>query len=313
MTSLDFEEFLWAKGYDRTAIEDMLWHMETLKPFNQTEMKVYSDLFLDFCILGGMPAVLREYIQKGTFEGTLDIQKQLLEDYREDIRKYAEGMDQARILNVFEQIPVQLAKDNKKFQISKVAKGARFKDYRGCIEWLRDAGIIQICYCLNFPELPLKGNHDDTKYKIYFFDTGLFVAMLDDEAQEDLRANKNLGVYKGALYENIVGEALSKCGYGLYYYKREDSTLEEDFFVRTQQSLMPVEVKAKRGTAKSLRTLIESDKYPDIRYGLKFTAGNVGFSDNIYTFPYFCTFLLKTYLKRAEEYLPEQEYADDTP
>ena len=156
MTSLDFEEFLWAKGYDRTAIEDMLWHMETLKPFNQTEMKVYSDLFLDFCILGGMPAVLREYIQKGTFEGTLDIQKQLLEDYREDIRKYAEGMDQARILNVFEQIPVQLAKDNKKFQISKVAKGARFKDYRGCIEWLRDAGIIQICYCLNFPELPLK-------------------------------------------------------------------------------------------------------------------------------------------------------------
>ena len=313
MTSLDFEEFLWAKGYDRTAIEDMLWHMETLKPFNQTEMKVYSDLFLDFCILGGMPAVLREYIQKGTFEGTLDIQKQLLEDYREDIRKYAEGMDQARILNVFEQIPVQLAKDNKKFQISKVAKGARFKDYRGCIEWLRDAGIIQICYCLNFPELPLKGNHDDTKYKIYFFDTGLFVAMLDDEAQEDLSANKNLGVYKGALYENIVGEALSKCGYGLYYYKREDSTLEEDFFVRTQQSLMPVEVKAKRGTAKSLRTLIESDKYPDIRYGLKFTAGNVGFSDNIYTFPYFCTFLLKTYLKRAEEYLPEQEYADDTP
>mgnify|MGYP002645794965 FL=1 len=313
MTSLNFEEFLWAKGYDRTAIEDMLWHMETLKPFNQTEMKVFGNLFLDFCILGGMPAVLREYIQKGTFESTLDIQKQLLEDYREDIRKYAEGMDQARILNVFEQIPVQLAKDNKKFQISKVAKGARFKDYRGCIEWLRDAGIIQICYCLNFPELPLKGNHDDTKYKIYFFDTGLFVAMLDDEAQEDLRANKNLGVYKGALYENIVGEALSKCGYGLYYYKREDSTLEEDFFVRTQQSLMPVEVKAKRGTAKSLRTLIESDKYPDIRYGLKFTAGNVGFSDNIYTFPYFCTFLLKTYLKRAEEYLPEQEYADDTP
>ena len=313
MTSLNFEEFLWAKGYDRTAIEDMLWHMETLKPFNQTEMKVFGNLFLDFCILGGMPAVLREYIQKGTFESTLDIQKQLLEDYREDIRKYADGMDQTRILNVFEQIPVQLAKNNKKFQISKVAKGARFKDYRGCIEWLRDAGIIRICYCLNFPELPLKGNHGDTKYKIYFFDTGLFVALLDDKAQEDLRANKNLGVYKGALYENIVGEALSKCGYGLYYYKREDSTLEEDFFVRTQQSLMPVEVKAKRGTAKSLRTLIESDKYPDIRYGLKFTAGNVGFSDNIYTFPYFCTFLLKTYLKRAEEYLPEQEYADDTP
>jgi len=297
MYSLDFEEFLWAKGYDNIAIEEMLWHMKLLKPFNATEMAIYSSLFLDYCILGGMPAVVREYVTKGTFEGTQDIQRQLLADYREDVRKYAEGLDQARILNVFEQIPVQLAKDNKKFQISKVASGARFKDYRGCIEWLKDAGIVNICYCLTYPELPLKGNYDDTKYKLYFFDTGLFVAMLDEEAQEDLRANKNLGVYKGALYENIVGEALTKNGYGLYYYKREDSTLEEDFFLRTQESLVPVEVKATRGTAKSLRTLIQSDKYPDIRWGIKMTAGNVGYSDNIYTFPYFCSFLIKEYLK----------------
>lgn len=297
MYSMDFEEFLWAKGYDQVVIEDMLWHMKVQKPFNDTEMSVYSNLFLDYCILGGMPAVVREYIKRGTFEGTLDIQYQLLEDYKEDIRKYADGMDQARILNVFEQIPIQLAKDNKKFQISKVANGARFKDYRGCIEWLRDAGIVNICYCINYPELPLRGNYDDTKYKLYFFDTGLFVAMLDEEAQDDLRANKNLGVYKGALYENIVGEALAKCGYDLYYYKKEDSTLEEDFFVRTQEHLVPVEVKATRGTAKSLRTLIQRDVYPDIEWGIKFTGGNIGFSDKIYTFPYFCTFLLKDFLK----------------
>ena len=266
MFSMDFEEFLWAKGYDNVAVEDMLWHMKTGKPFNEIEMKQYHNLFLDYCILGGMPAVVREYIAKGTFEGTLDIQHQLLMDYKEDIRKYAEGLDQTRILNVFEQIPIQLAKDNKKFQISKVAKGARFGDYRGCIEWLRDAGIVNICYGMNFPELPLKGNYDISKYKLYFFDTGLFVAMLDEEAQEDLRANKNLGVYKGALYENIVGEALTKCGYGLYYFKKDDSRLEEDFFVRTQDYLVPVEVKATRGTAKSLRTLIQSDSYPDIRW-----------------------------------------------
>lgn len=300
MDSMDFEEFLWAKGYADTAIEEMLRHMETLTPFNETAMKTYSSLFLDYCILGGMPAVVKEYVERGTFEGTLDIQRQLLQDYREDIRKYAEGMDQARILNVFEQIPVQLAKDNKKFQISKVAKGARFKEYRGCIEWLRDAGIIHICYCLNYPELPLRGNYDESKYKIYFFDTGLFVSMLDEEAQEDLRANKNLNVYKGALYENIVGEALTKCGYELYYYKREDSTLEEDFFVRTQESLLPIEVKAVRGTAKSLRTLIQSKKYPDIRYGMKLTSGNIGYSDGIFTFPYFCAFLLKKYIKKVD-------------
>lgn len=297
MYSMDFEEFLWAKGYGDVVVEEMLEHMRTQKPFNETEMTTYSNLFLDYCILGGMPAVVREYIKRDTFEGTLAIQRQLLEDYKEDIRKYAEGLDQTRILNVFEQIPLQLAKDNKKFQISKVASGARFKDYRGCIEWLRDAGVVNVCYCLNAPELPLKGNYDDTKYKLYFFDTGLFVAMLDEEAQEDLRANKNLSVYKGALYENIVGEALVKLGYGLYYYKKDDSTLEEDFFVRTKDCLVPVEVKATRGTAKSLRTLIRSEAYPDISWGIKIMAGNIGTSDDIITFPYFCTFLLKRYLK----------------
>ena len=299
MFSLDFEEFLWAKGYDDAFIEDMLEHMRNLTPFNEVQMSVCSSLFLDFCILGGMPAVVREFIVKGTFEGSLEVQRQLIADYKEDIRKYAEGIDQARILNVFNHIPAQLAKDNKKFQISKVASGARFRDYRGCVEWLDDAGMVNICYCLNFPELPLQGNYDDTKYKIYFADSGLLVAMLDEEAQEDLRTNKNLGVYKGALYENVVGEALVKAGYKLYYYKRDDSTLEQDFFVRTASALIPVEVKAKNGTAKSMRTLISSEKYADIHCGIKFTGGNIGYSDDIYTFPYFCAFLLKRYLTVA--------------
>ncbi len=225
------------------------------------------------------------------------MQRQLLADYREDIRKYAEGLDQARILNVFNQIPVQLARENKKFQISKVASGARFKDYRGCIEWLADTGLVNICYCLHVPELPLKGNYDESKYKLYFADSGLLVAMLDDESQEDLRANKNPGVYKGALYENIVGESLKKSGYDLYYYKRENSTLKKDFFVRTAFELIPVEVKATNGRSKSLRTLITNERYPDIACGIKFTGGNIGYSEKIYTFPYFCAFLLKKYLR----------------
>ena len=94
-----------------------------------------------------------------------------------------------------------------------------------------------------------------------------------------------------------MGEALVKSGYGLYYYKRDDSTLEEDFFVRTAENLIPIEVKAKNGKAKSLTQLIKSDKYSDISYGIKFCAGNIGFENNIYTFPYYCAFLLKRYLK----------------
>ena len=297
MHSMDFEEFLWAKGYGDEFISDILTHMKNLTPFNTLEFNVLNSLFMDFCVLGGMPAVVREYIEKGTFEGSLETQMQLIADYKEYIRKYAEGLDQSRIINVFNQIPPQLAKDNKKFQISKVASGARFKNYRECIDWLSDSGIVNICYQLHFPELPLGGNYDESKYKIYFADTGLLVAMLDEESQDDLRANKNLGVYKGALFENIVSEAFIKSGLGLYYYKKKNSTLEEDFFVRTASHLIPVEVKATNGKSKSLRTLIENTKYSDIKYGIKLANTNIGYSDDIYTFPYFCAFLLKRYLK----------------
>lgn len=296
MYSMDFEEFLWAKGYGDDTVADILSHMLDLKPFSELEMNVYHSLFLDFCILGGMPAVVSEYIRRNSFEGSLETQKQLIADYKEDIRKYAQGIDQTRIINVFNRIAPQLARENKKFQISKVASGARFRDYRGCAEWLADAGMVNICYCLDFPELPLGGNYDPDVFKLYFADTGLLVSMLDDEAQDDLRANKNLGVYKGALYENMIGEALVKQGYRLYYYRRDDSTLEADFFIRSASALIPVEVKARSGKAKSMLTLIRSDRYPDVKYGFKLSYNNVGQESDIRTFPYFCAFLLKKYM-----------------
>ncbi len=297
MYSMDFEEYLWALGYGDNFIEDMLAHMKELKPFSDVEFKVFDRLFLDYCVLGGMPAVVRDFVEKKSFEGSLATQRQLMLDYEEDIRKYAEGLDQGKILSVFRSIPAQLAKDNKKFQFTKISKGARAKDYVDCIEWLNDAGLINICYCLNFPELPLKGNYDSSKFKIYLRDTGLLISMLDEEAQDDLRANQNLGVYKGALYENIVGEALVKSGCQLYYYKRDNSTLEEDFFVRTKDSLVPVEVKAGNNRSKSLQTLISGKNYSDINFGIKLCRANIGYQNDIYTFPYFCAFLLKRFLK----------------
>ena len=112
-----------------------------------------------------------------------------------------------------------------------------------------------------------------------------------------MRANKNLGVYKGAIFENVVAESLKKQGYELYYYKREDSTLEEDFFVRDINSLIPVEVKATNGKSKSLISLIDGDRYPDIKYGIKFIKGNIGYNGKFYTLPYFCSFLLKRFLQ----------------
>lgn len=298
MYSLDFEEFLWAKGYDDTLRNDLLHSMLSQKALNTPTFSTLQNLFIDYVILGGMPEVVSRYINTNTFSGTWELQKQINSAYREDIRKYADGADQTRITRVYDAIPVQLAKKNKKFQISKVATGARFHDYGGCIDWLQDAGIVKKCYCLNFPELPLKGNYDDMKFKLYMADTGLLTAMLDDESQEDMRVNKNLGVYKGAIYESIVGEALYKSGYALFYYKREDGTLEQDFFIRDKNHLIPIEVKARSGRAQSMKTLICSDKYADISWGIKLSLNNIGFDNNVYTFPYFCTFLLKDWLIR---------------
>ncbi len=297
MRSLDFEEFLWAKGYDDGLKADLLKAMQDGAPLSASLVQVMSEAFLDYVIVGGMPAVVLEYVSSGMFSNTLQLQKQLLADYEEDITKYAEGLDQSRILNVFRHIPVQLAKENKKFQISKVASGARFKDYRGAIEWLSNAGIINVCYCLNYPEFPLKGNYDETKYKIYMADTGLLIAMLDDETQEDLRSRKNIGTYRGGLYENVVGDMLVKAGFDLYYYSKENSTLEEDFFVRNTENLIPLEVKARNGNSKSLSTLIKSDSYPDIHFGIKLIDGNIGVESNIRTFPHYLVFLLREYLR----------------
>ena len=296
MFSMDFEEFLWAKGYGNDTVENLLSHMKELSPFSELEMSVFHSLFLDYNILGGMPAVVREYIERNTFEGSLDTQKQLISDYKEDIRKYASGIDQTRIINVFNRVVPQLARENKKFQISKVASGARFRDYRGCAEWLADAGMVNICYCMDQPELPLKGNFNPDNYKIYYRDTGLLIASLDDEVQQDLRDNKNFNTYKGAIYENIVADMLVKQDYGLYFFRNEKSTIEMDFFVRDKDSLIPVEVKATDNATVSLNNLIKKDSYSDIKYGIKLADKNIGFNGKFYTFPYFLTFLLKRYL-----------------
>ena len=301
MFSMDFEEFLWAKGYKQEQIDSILDHMLENRPFGDGELSIFKNLFLDYCVLGGMPDVVKLYVESGTFSGCLEVQNQIRLDYEEDVRKYAQGLDQAKIIRVYRSVPSQLAKENKKFQFNKIEKNARSREYSGCIEWLKDAGVVIECNCLEFPELPLKGNIEESKYKLYYPDTGLLVSALDNESQEDLRVNKNLGVYKGALYENFVAEAFIKQGLGLFYYKKEDSTLEEDFFVRTKNNLVPVEVKANSNQSKSLSTLIKSEKYWDIAFGIKLGDLNIGHEKNIYTFPYFCSFLIKKYISKAEE------------
>lgn len=300
MHSMDFEEFLWSKGYDDSFVDSLYKKMCAVMPLSSLEMQTLGSIFREYMTIGGMPAVVSRFVTSGNYGGTLALQRQLLYDYEEDITKYAIGLDKGKIKNVYNHISVFLGQDNKKFQVSKIAHGARSREYVGTVEWLRDAGIVNVCYCLDQVCLPLKGNYNPKSYKLYFKDTGLLVASLDEESQEDMRVNKNYGTYKGAIFENVVADMLAKQGYALYFYRNEKSTLEMDFFVRDATSLIPIEVKANDNATRSLTKLTAQDgKYADIRYGIKLCNKNIGFNGHFYTIPYFLTFLLKRFVRRS--------------
>lgn len=297
MYSLDFEEFLWAKGYNDNHIEDIYTYMREVRPLPNAMLNALFTAFKDYMVVGGMPAIVSEFIKNNNFSGILNMQKQILLDYEEDITKYANGLDQAKILSVYRKIPIFLGKDNKKFQISKIERGARNREYVGTIDWLKNAGIINICYGLSELSLPLKGNYNPDVYRLYFGDTGLLIGSLDTEAQNDLRFNKNFNTYKGAIYENVVADMLVKAGYDLFFYKNERGTIEMDFFIRDTETLIPLEVKAIDGATKSLNSLIGNNKKSNIKYGIKLGYKNIGFNDKFYTFPYFLVFLLRRFLR----------------
>ncbi|MBO6230132.1 MAG: ATP-binding protein [Ruminiclostridium sp.] len=297
MHSMDFEEFLWALGYSDEQINGLYQHMLDVTPLSNTEMNVMLEHFGEYMVIGGMPAVVNSFVVNKNYSGVLKMQKQLLLDYEEDITKYAESLDKVKILNVYRKIPVFLGSDNKKFRISKVAHNARNRDYVGVVDWLANAGMVNVCYCMDAPELPLGGNFDPDNFKLYFRDTGLLIGSLDDEVQDDLRANKNFNTYKGAIYENIVADMLYKQGYALYFFRNEKSTIEMDFFVRDKDSLIPVEVKANDSSTPSLNKLIDKPDFGDIKYGIKLGRRNIGWNGKFYTFPYFLAFMLKRWLK----------------
>lgn len=297
MFSLDFEEFLWAKGYTDAMIDQIREYLMEVKPLPAAMFDTLSEIFRDYMVVGGMPAVVDTFISQGNFSGTLAIQQQLLNDYREDITKYAQGLDKGKILSVYDHISTFLAQENKKFRITKVALHARSRDYAGITEWLASAGIVNVCYAIDRLELPLKGNYNPEAFKLYYQDSGLLIASLDEEAQVDLRVNRNFSTYKGAIYENVVADMLRKAGYGLYYYRNDKSTVEMDFMIRSVKSLVPVEVKAADSATKSLNKLTDGH-VPDIKFGIKLCHKNIGFNGKFYTIPYFLTFCLRPFLQQ---------------
>lgn len=291
MYPMDFEEFLWANGIKENIIEHLYnaFHNET--PVDEFIHHRMRELLLQYVVVGGMPAVVSDFVQERNLANVLMLQRSIIDEYRGDMVKYASNADKPRIRKCFDSIPAQLSRENKKFTYATIEKGARAKDYWSCLQWIEDAGIIRRCRNLSITELPLDGNAENDTFKIYMADTGLFISMLEDGTQSDI-INGNLGGYKGAVFENVVADMLGKMGRKLYYYHK-DSGLELDFVLRYRGECVPLECKAVSGRAKSLRTVLGHPEKYHITHAIKLGDYNVGRTNALLTLPMYMGFLLR--------------------
>ena len=246
MHSLDFEEFMWAKGYTDEQIDELFNYMKKLEPLPAGYLIKLRELFRDYLFVGGMPEAVNSFVVSGLFSNAFKIQKHIFKDYEDDITKYVEGLDYAKVVNVYRHITSQLSKDNHKFQISKLSHGARNREYFGVEEWLKEAGIINISYKIKQLGYPLSTYEMDDHFRIYFADHSLFISSLDEESKEDLIANDNFDLLNGALYESLVSEALVKAGYNTHFYKNDKENIELDFVIRVKMKSYQLKSRKKR-------------------------------------------------------------------
>lgn len=284
MYSLDFEEFLWAKGYNDDAIAYLndfyISNKEVPKELNDK----YLELFREFMIVGGMPEVVQTFIDTNNFQDASKIQGKILADYQDDISKHAKGQEKIKVRQCYDSIPKQLAKEYKKFQYSVVEKGKTSKKYGGSIKWLCDSSLVNKCSNVNEAYIPLLAYEMDDQFKLYLNDTGLLLYLYGPETKLAILNNTLKGNAKGGIYENIISESLLKRGYKLYYYKTQNSSMEIEFVIEKNGEVIPIEVKAGNDSTPSLNSFI--NKYhPKVSY--KFVNGNVGFLDGKKTLPHY--------------------------
>lgn len=297
MKPMDFEEFLWAKGIGEDVIQYLRDCFESKTPVREASHKAMLRYFKEYICVGGLPYVVDRFVSTNDMNVVWQEQHDILEEYKDDFGKHLdenedEEIDLAllgRINRVFESIPAQLAKENKKFSFALLEKKGRSEKYLPAIQWLCDFGIISLCHNLSSISDPLEGCKTDNVFKIYMQDSGLFVAMLDRDSAAKILSG-DLGFYKGAIFENIIADCFSKQDRKLYYFHK-DSGLEIDFVSKIRGEIALVEVKATSGNTKSASTVLKNEQY-DVNVCYKLAGNNVGVSGNKITIPYYMAMFL---------------------
>lgn len=298
MKPMDFEEFLWAKGIGEDVIQYLRDCYKNKTPVSDATHQAMLRYFKEYICVGGLPYIVDQFISTNDMNVVWQEQHDIIEEYKDDFGKHLDENENeeidltllARINRVFESIPAQLAKENKKFVFSALEKKGRSEKYLPAIQWLCDFGIITLCYNLNNITDPLEGNKIDNIFKIYMQDSGLFISMLDRDCASKILSGE-LGCYKGAIFENIISDSFSKQDRKLYYFHK-DSGLEIDFVSKVNNDISLIEVKATTGNTKSAKTVLKNSQY-DVNVCYKLSENNIGIAENIITIPYYMTFLLK--------------------
>lgn len=254
---LNFQEFLCALGEERYV--DILQGKDT--DMVNTFKDKYIDRLREYYYVGGMPEVVQTYVDTRSFKKVRELQKNLINYYQQDFSKHAEMNLVTRLNLVWNSIPMQLAKENKKYIYGQVREGARAKDFELAIQWLLDCGLIHKVQRINKPSLPLKAYMDLNAFKVFLLDIGLLIAMTDLDVKVILEGNKIFTEFKGALTEQyVLQQLISENGVMPYYYSATNSQGEIDFVVQGKTSVIPIEVKAEENLrAKSLKAFC--DKY----------------------------------------------------
>lgn len=253
MYPLDFEEFLWAIG-DETTYSLIRERFRDKKPLGQALHRSTMKAFRQYILVGGMPQVVTEYAKERDFEAADRIKKRILRLYREDISKFARGYE-SKVYAIFDDIPGQLSKKEKKYKLTSLGKSARRREYEDAFVWLDEAMVVNPCFNATDPTVGLKLSKEFTTQKIYMADTGLLVTLtfgdsdyLDNDLYRDILLDK-LNINEGMLMENIVAQMLRYSGHRLFFYSRNDSKghsnrMEIDFLIRHGRKICPVEVKS---------------------------------------------------------------------
>ena len=288
MYSLDFEEFLWAYGYDDSAVSVLRSYFESGETIPEAVHQKYESLFREFMVVGGMPEVVADFAVHKDFNRVDSIQNDIIAEYRDDIAKHAKGREKQLVRMCYDAVPKQLAKELKKFQYSTVEKGQTRRKYGGSVQWLKDSEIVNACYNIHEPYLPLMANANEEQFKLYLNDTGLLCCMYGFETKLAVLKDTIRGNARGGIYENIIAECLLKQGYTLYYFK-PDSEHEIEFLIEKNGEVIPVEVKAGNNPTGSLNQFIEEFE-PSAAY--KLIGGRNGRAGAKITLPhYFVMFL----------------------